>query len=150
MINTKMTMIRKRGESLRQVERFFLCVRAIMSIHIRFNRLLYHSLPTLYQHQCFIQDSQDAKSHGLSRSMTIKTLEDFVDYMRTYMVGRCFFFQKWFRSNQPTRVELEVLTTLVVAIGQFWNMGSIKQIQYIRDELTAQIFYSKLEQVCRI
>ena len=36
MINTKMTMIRKRGESLRQVERFFLCVRAIMSIHIRF------------------------------------------------------------------------------------------------------------------
>ena len=29
-------------------------------------------------------------------------------------------------------------------------MGSIKQIQYIRDELTAQIFYSKLEQVCRI
>ena len=82
--------------------------------------------------------------------MTIKTLEDFVDYMRTYMVRRCFFFQKCFRSNQPTRVELEVLTTLVVAIGQFWNMGSIKQIQYIRDELTAQIFYSKLEQVCRI
>ena len=27
--------IRKRGESLRQVERFFLCVRAIMSIHLR-------------------------------------------------------------------------------------------------------------------
>ena len=26
---------RKRGESLRQVERFFLCVRAIMSIHLR-------------------------------------------------------------------------------------------------------------------
>ena len=130
MINTKMTMIRKRGESLRQVERFFLCVRAIMSIHIRFNRLLYHSLPTLYQHQCFIQDSQDAKSHGLSRSMTIKTLEDFVDYMRTYMVGRCFFFQKCFRSNQPTGVELEVWTTLVVAIGQFgtWEASSRSNI----------------------
>ena len=31
----KMLFIRKRGESLRQVERFFLCVRAIMSIHLR-------------------------------------------------------------------------------------------------------------------
>ena len=50
---------RKKGESLRQVEKFFLCVRAMMSMHLR--------------------------------SMCIKTLEDFISYMRTYMVrGRCF------------------------------------------------------------
>ena len=45
---------RKKGESLRQVEKFFLCVRAMMSMHLR--------------------------------SMCIKTLEDFISYMRTYMV----------------------------------------------------------------
>ena len=46
---------RKKGESLRQVEKFFLCVRAVMSMHLR--------------------------------SMCIKTLEDFIDYMRTYKVS---------------------------------------------------------------
>ena len=33
---------RKRGESLRQVERFFLCVRAIMSIHLRWSISHFH------------------------------------------------------------------------------------------------------------
>ena len=53
--STCLTHCRKRGESLRQVEKFFLCVRAIMSMHIR--------------------------------SMCIKTLEDFIAYMRTYVVS---------------------------------------------------------------
>ena len=67
LIFTKPLMItrnisrRKKGESLRQVEKFFLCVRAVMSMHLR--------------------------------SMCIKTLEDFIDYMRTYMVSKetCYF-----------------------------------------------------------
>ena len=57
---TVFLVFRKKNESLRQVERFFLCVRAIMSMHLR--------------------------------SMTIKTLEDFVKYMRTYMVNRISIF----------------------------------------------------------
>ena len=51
---------RKRGESLRQVEKFFLCVRAVMSMHVR--------------------------------SMCIKTLEDFIVYMRTYVVSRWSYY----------------------------------------------------------
>ena len=54
---------RKKGESLRQVEKFFLCVRAMMSMHLR--------------------------------SMCIKTLEDFITYMRTYMVSFNFSFMDY-------------------------------------------------------
>ena len=58
---------RKRGESLRQVEKFFLCVQAMMSIHLR--------------------------------SMCIKILEDFIDYMRTYNVTY-LTLKYYFRNNE--------------------------------------------------
>ena len=79
---------RKRGESLRQVERFFLCVRAIMSIHLRFFIFVPIVEIKIIMLNIFISSLKILGFHNCPcRSMTIKTLEDFVDYMRTYMVG---------------------------------------------------------------
>ena len=79
--------IRKRGESLRQVERFFLCVRAIMSIHLRW--------PDHQYIEYLNSNISGPNSHFEHRSMTIKTLEDFVEYMRTYMVSKMKTMVTW-------------------------------------------------------
>ena len=149
MINTKMTMIRKRGESLRQVERFFLCVRAIMSIHIRFFIIL-----------CFDNINIDVLSkihkmlnHTGTRFVQVDDNQDLGRFcgLHENLHGGSLFFLSKMISLQPTNEgRVGGVDNIVSCHWTIWNMGSIKQIQYIRDELTAQIFYSKLEQVCRI
>ena len=72
----------------------FLLMRA--SHHVHTSQVAWSPIYRIYEYIHYLNSSiSGPNSHFEHRSMTIKTLEDFVEYMRTYMVSKMKTMVTW-------------------------------------------------------